>query len=387
MKASDYQASSYGSIQRDYLGHWSYGYFMPSLIDSNIELSKETQGIVSEAQLALGKLAGLAMVIQDPEILLAPSLMKEALSSSRIEGTEASLSEVLSAEIQESKQDQNLREVFNYLEAIKAGSRLLSELPLTSRLFCSLHKILMSGVRGEEKYPGEIRRTPVWVGTPGGLPADARYIPPLHDKLSELITDWENFVNNSPVMPSVVKCSLMHYQFETIHPFLDGNGRIGRLLIGLLLMQDQVLSQPVLYLSGYFERNRTEYYERLQSVRERGEMDAWVRFFSRGVLEQANESATRISNLIAVQRKYREKVLNDRSGSAALVDIIFKNPLLTVRSVQEELQVSQPTASKILKKAEEFGWLKSLGRHGRGGKETWFAIEVWKLTADESSPD
>jgi Fic family protein len=385
MDIHSYRSRQFGTIEQDHLGPWPHGYFMPEVMPAVVELSQRTQEAVSDAQFGLGKLAGLATLLKDPELLLAPALLREALYSSRIEGTQASLSDVIGASSQEVVND-DIQEVWNYLHALKQGVELLNELPITSRYICYLHETLMNGVRGEGKLPGEIRSTPVWIGVPGGLPAEARYIPPLPSRLGELLGDWEKFVNSPPEMSVVIRCALMHYQFETIHPFLDGNGRIGRLLIGLMLAQEGVLPQPLLYISGYIEVHRNEYYERLQAVRERGEIDEWILFFAKGITEQSEESANRISRLVALQEKYRLQVRGDRSSIPELIGVLFKTPIVTVKLVQSELNVSQPTASTLLRKAEKLGWVMSIGRAGRGAGEKWYAREIWRAHSDENEP-
>lgn len=384
MERSDYAFKASGRIEEDHFGDWPHGYFMPSDIPREPALTLSTQRAVSQAQLALGKVAGLSLLITNPEVLLAPSMVREALSSSRIEGTQASLSEVLSADSAKLPlANENLREVNNYLKALKQGTELLDSLPITGRLFCHLHKTLMTGVRGEEKYPGEFRRTPVWIGSPGATPGEARFIPPLPYRISELISDLEVFVNNDHNLSPVVRAALMHYQFETIHPFLDGNGRIGRLLISLLLINDSVLASPVLTLSSYFERTRGEYYERLQGVRELGQLDEWIRFFAVGVEAQANETATRIAALLEIQNRYRNQALASRSSIGRMVDLLFSNPVITSARIQEMLEVSQPTAAALIKQAAKLGWLTRTIRSGRGGREYWYAQEIWTVTTDE----
>ncbi|MBK5238910.1 MAG: Fic family protein [Actinomycetales bacterium] len=344
----------------------------------------ETVAALSRADISLGRLSGLGLLVNEPELLLGPSMALEALESSRIEGTQASLSDVLSSENEDHViEDDNLREVINYLRAAREGVDLLEKLPITRRFICDLHETLMKDVRGDEKYPGEIRREPVWIGSPNDRPETAKFIPPHHDHIADLLGDWEKFVNEPSSMPPVMKCALLHYQFETIHPFLDGNGRIGRLLIGFSLMQGQVLSGPILHISGYFEQHRDEYYERLQNVRERGQMEEWIQFFSEAVTIQANESAKRIQALVEIRERYRSETSRDRSTLPALIDLIFKNPLLTVSSVMKFANISQPTASVLLRKAQERGWLQSAGRWGRGGKERWIAREIWSAVTND----
>ncbi|CAN5374577.1 Fic family protein [soil metagenome] len=383
MRRADFTSERFGRIAVNPITAWTHPYYLPEQLPREITLTEETIMAVSYADLALGKLAGLGQLVQEPELLLGPSMAQEALSSSRIEGTQASLSDVLSAESEDEPIiDENLREVDNYLRAANKGVELLAKWPITQRFFCALHEILMEDVRGEEKSPGEIRRSPVWIGSPNAQPETAKFIPPHQDHLGDLLADWEDFVNKDEQrFPTLVKCALMHYQFETIHPFLDGNGRIGRLLIGFSLMREQILPAPILHISGFFERNRLEYYQRLQAVRERGEIDEWIQFFAAAITQQANESAIRIRSLVEIRERYRREVYGDRSQLPGLVDVIFKNPVVTVASVQRALGVSQPTASSLLRKGQERKWLRSVGRWGRGGKERWMATEIWKAVA------
>jgi Fic family protein len=382
MRVTDFTSQDFGWITQIPGDKYSFPYFLPKPLPRSLTLADDTVLALSEADQSLGQLAGLSLLVKDPELLLGPSLTQEALSSSRIEGTQASLSEVLSAESAESPLfDENLREVDNYLSAAQQGMELLETLPLTQRFFCLLHETLMTDVRGEEKSPGELRASPVWIGSPNARPETAKFVPPHQSHLGDLLTDWEKFVNDPVALPVLVKCALMHYQFETIHPFLDGNGRIGRLLIGFMLVAEQRLPAPVLYISGYLENHRQEYYERLQAVREKGEIDEWIQFFCAAVTKQANDSATRIRSLVDIRERYRSDIRNERSALPGLIDIIFRNPVITVSSVQRTLSVSQPTAAAIIKKASERGWVSSMGRWGRGGKERWLAREVWSAIA------
>lgn len=386
MRTELYLSTRFGQLTTNPTGAWTHPYFLPTPIPRAMTLSPETQAAVSRADLALGRLSGLAMLINDPELLLGPSMAQEALSSSRIEGTQASLSDVLSAESSDDLiEDENLREVNNYLRAAAQGGELLRVWPLTQRFFCALHATLLTDVRGEEKFPGELRRSPVWIGSANARPETARFIPPHHERIGELLADWERFVNEPSTMPPVLHAALMHYQFETIHPFLDGNGRIGRLLIGFLLVADGVLSTPILPISVYFERNRDQYYDRLQAVRERGEIEEWVQFFCEGVEQQANQAASRVRALVEIRERYRRDTINDRSALASVVDLIFRNPVVTVAAVVRHAEVSRPAASAALRRAEGRGWLRSAGRWGRGGRERWVATEIWSSVSSESA--
>ncbi|WBU36826.1 Fic family protein [Homoserinibacter sp. YIM 151385] len=382
MRIDDFTSQEWGWITQIPGDRWAFPYFLPKPIPRSIMLGEQTVLALSDADAALGELAGLGTLIRDPELLLGPSLAQEALSSSRIEGTQASLSDVLAAESDGvPARDENLKEVSNYLDAAEQGVELIDSLPITQRFFCALHETLMTDVRGEEKSPGEIRRSPVWIGSTNARPETAKFVPPHQSHLGDLLADWERYVNEPSQTPAIVRCALMHYQFETIHPFLDGNGRIGRLLIGFVLMSEQRLPAPILYISGYFERNRQQYYDRLQAVRERGEIDEWIQFFCAAVAAQARESAARIRRLVEIREQYRADTQTDRSALPGLVDLVFRNPLVTVGAVQRALDVSQPTASALIKKAVARGWLRSLGRWGRGGRERWLADDIWQAVA------
>lgn len=384
MRESDFVSQDFGWITNIPGDKFSFPYFLPRHLPRTLSLDDETVLALSSADLALGQLAGLGQLVREPELLLGPSLTQEALSSSRIEGTQASLSDVLSAETEEVEiRNEDLREVSNYLAAARRGQELLKDLPISQRFFRELHGILMQDVRGEEKSPGELRRSPVWIGSTTARPETAKFVPPHQSHLGDLLSDWERFVNDPVPLPALVKCALMHYQFETIHPFLDGNGRIGRLLINFLLVADGHLPAPILYISSYFENRRSDYYARLQAVRERGEINEWVQFFCAAVMHQANDSAERIRMLIDIRERYRAQVQTDRSSLPGLVDVIFRNPVITVSSVMRALKIAQPTASNAIKRAVELGWLRSMGRWGRGGKERWLAEEIWRAVASD----
>ena len=388
MDPARFVSSVFGTVITDPLLAWDHPFFRPAPIPRSISLRQETNDALSRASLALGKLGGASLIVPDPSLFLAPSMAQEAVSSSRIEGTQASLSDVLSAEAvsDSSAVDPDLQEVQNYLAAMRLGVELLPDLPLTQRFINRLHEVLMTGVRGEEKSPGEARRSPVWIGAADATPRTAAFIPPHNEYLPEALTDWERFANGDHAMAPVLKSALLHYQFETIHPYLDGDGRIGRLLILFGFISDGILPHPTLNVSGYFEAHRREYYDRLQAVRERGEIDEWVQFFARAIEVRSDASSRRLQHLISTRERYREAVTrrNERTALTHLVEIIFRNPLVTVESVRRELNVSQPTASTAIRAAEAEGWLRSEGRWGRGGKERWVAPEIWDaISGDE----
>lgn len=328
------------------------------------------------AESALGRLSGGAIRAADFELLSSAIAIVESLNSSRVEGTQSTLDEVIAVEVSRDElRDEDLREVYNYLAAAERGRELLRELPISQRLFLDVQRVLLEGARGEEKTPGELRRSPVWVGKGQG-PADAEYIPPLPHLLPELLSDWEHFVNESE-LPNVVWLALAHYQFETIHPLLDGNGRVGRILIELMLISRGLLPRVALGISGYIEANRSDYYRHLQGVREQGEIDGWIEFFATAVAVQATGSFELLKKLTHLRESF-SKLL----GDFALADCLIKNPKPTVAKVMQELGVSQPTASSYLRKAERLGIAKSLGQNGKGRKERWEITEVWCLIQD-----
>ena len=387
MDARAFVDTTYGVVTVDHLGSWPHGYYLPAPIPRNLEVDDNTTSAIARAEKALGFLAGMATMLPAADVFLAQSLASEALSSSRIEGTQASLSDVVVASGDHAViASEDVREVINYKDALLEGVRLLQTLPLTQRLFCEVHRVLMTGVRGQEKTPGEIRRSPVWVGGVRSTPEGATYIPPLPEKIPDLLSDWENFVNTPDPESSsvVVRQALMHYQFETIHPFLDGNGRVGRVLIVLMMISDGVFQRPLMGMSNYFERHKSEYYDRLQAVREKGDMAGWVRFFAGAVHDEATRQARRLQALVTIRESYLNQARTLRPAMGKLVDVLLDTPVVSVPRVQEALDVSRPTAVKMVKEAESLGWLLSLGRTGLGGLQRWYAKDFWDVTTDES---
>ena len=387
--SSRFVESLFGGPAREPGNRAAFTYYLPRPIPRGLDLSPDVVAGLSDADAALGLLQGLGILIRDPSLLIGPYLRREALASSRIEGTQASLSDVLQAEIDDESRTDDTGEVERYLEATAQAYELAKTLPITQRLVLQVHATLLRGVRGEEKSPGEFRRTPVWVGHTGATPDTAVFVPPLPAHLPELMQDWEIFVNDEGrALPPLIQAALMHYQFETIHPFLDGNGRIGRLLINLLLMERDRLAMPLLYLSNYFETHRDAYYERLQGVRERGDIDAWLVFFLEAVKSQAGDAVARSRRLVEIRESYHSEAIKERSNLARLVEIIVRNPFVTVRSVQVQLEMTNQGARNLIRSAVDRGWLRSLGTRGRGGRERWYAsaiLEVMEAPMDYTS--
>ena len=380
MDPTRFTSTRFGTVEREPGNKASFPYFRPAPIPRELELGSRTVQLLSEADAAVGQLQGLSQVIQDPELLVGPYLRREAVASSRIEGTQASLSDLLQSEASEGEpMSEDVAEVERYLAATRHGYAAIRTLPITQRLIMELHEILLDGVRGRDKLPGELRRSPVWIGAAHDNPDTAVFVPPLPNVLPDSLSDWEDFVNTPGQLPVLIRCGLMHYQFETIHPFLDGNGRIGRLLINLMLAEAGRLQHPLLYISGYFETHRAEYYHRLQKVREEGLIDDWLQFFLTGVKRQALDANTRAKRLIQIRERYLLEGGATRSSLMSLARVLFTNPFVTVKSVERLTGLTNQGARNLVRSAVERGWLTELGTIGRGGRSYWVAQEVFDV--------
>jgi Fic family protein len=381
--------ASVGSVVPCFSFSWKFWgtsnctYYLPRPIPRALTLEASVVAAISEADAAVGATQRAG---QDPELLIGPYLRREALASSRIEGTQASLSEVFTAEIDASTGTDDTTEVLRYLAASDEAFRLVEEFPITQRLILRIHRTLLTGVRGEEKRPGELRTSPVWVGPAGATPNTAVFVPPLPHHLSALLGDWERFVNDDGrALPPLVQAALMHSQFETIHPFLDGNGRIGRLLISVLLKDRGRLEVPLLYLSHYFETHRTEYYERLQAVRERAALDEWLVFFMEAVRVQAIDAVERAGKLVRIREKYLTEAMKSRSRLPSLVEVLFHNPVITVHRIEHELNMTNQGARALIQRAQRQGWLQALGARGQGGRLRWYAPEILSVISESGA--
>ncbi|MDR0284781.1 MAG: Fic family protein [Propionibacteriaceae bacterium] len=376
MDGSQYCESLFGKPWREPGNRWAFTYYLPNAIPREVPLDATLVNALSDADAALGLLGGLAMLITDPSLLIGPCLRREAVASTRIEGTQASLSDLFQSEV-ESIENDDIEEVRRYVEATELAYNLAQSLPITQRLVLQVHAVLLKGVRGKERNPGELRMSPVWVGSANATPDTAAFVPPLPEHLPDLMRDWEFFVNDDGKrLPALIQAALMHYQFETIHPFLDGNGRLGRLLINLLLIERRRLPVPLLYLSSYFESYRQTYYDKLQAVRQRGDIDGWLLFFLQAVKSQADDAVVRSRSLISTRETYLQEAIQTRSRLPALVDVIVRNPIVTVKSVQEAVGLTNQGARALIKSAESREWLHSLGARGQGGREFWVAPRI-----------
>jgi Fic family protein len=320
-------------------------------------------------------------------MFLRPYITREALASSRIEGTQASLSDVLQADAnEEAPATADVHEVWNYRAAMEAGLSQLPNLQLVRRMVSEIHGVLLQDARGVEKQPGAFRKRPVWIGSPTDAPENAIFVPPFTPEMLEAWRDWEDFANKSPRLPILVQCAQLHYQFETIHPFLDGNGRLGRLLIVFFLIHRGVLPAPLLYISAYLEEHRREYYERLQAVRERGEIQEWLQFFLTAVAIQAEDAVARAELLHDLRERYRSELAGSRSRAVEVVDLLFVNPFVAVRRVADSLSITTQGAANLIHQLQDRGWLNLIGQVGRGGRNLWLAEEIFAAVSDPAPP-
>jgi Fic family protein len=375
---AQYDDTSFGQPRRTGGRHGYVAYF-PRPLPRLLPISSANLLRIADAEAALGRLAGAGRLLPDPHLLVQPYLRREAVASTRIEGTQATLVEVFDAEAGDEPLGADVEEVVNYVRAMELGLRRLETLPLSTRLIREMHGVLLAGVRGRERQPGELRTTQNGIGSPGATIETATFVPPPPGELAGLLSDLERFVHEDAQLPPLVQAALVHYQFETIHPFLDGNGRIGRLLIVFFLVVRDRLPSPLLYLSPFFEARRQAYYDALQRVRQRGELDSWLRLFLDGVKTQANDALARAERLSDLRERYRASVqATTRGGANRLVDLVFEQPVVNSRTVERRLGLSRPAALNALRQLETLGILSSAAE-GPRGQLRWRAQEVLQL--------
>ncbi|PTX60457.1 Fic family protein [Kordia periserrulae] len=358
-----------------YISQGSYKSFIPSKINRQWKLeSIEVIDLLSKADRQLGRLDMYSEYIPNIDLFISMHVLKEATQSSKIEGTKTNIKEVLQEKemIAEEKRD-DWEEVQNYISALHSAIEELEKIPFSSRLIKNTHKILLKGVRGKHKIPGEFRTSQNWIG--GASIADAIFIPPIHTEIQSLMSDLEKFTHNEEtIFPDLLKIALIHYQFETIHPFLDGNGRVGRLMITLYLVEKRILKKPILYLSDFFEKNRSLYYDNLMIVREKSDIKQWFKFFLVGVIETAKNSIETFDKILKLQKEVDEKLekLGSRMNNGKLIiNYMYKQPIINAQKVQEVIGSSMPTAYKILSELESLNILKEMTGAKRG-KQYWF---------------
>lgn len=350
-----------------------YRAFVPSPLPPTppILFDDEMLELLSRADRALGRLDGSTDALPNPDLFVMMYVRKEAVLSSQIEGTQASLADVLEreSEVFEPDAPSDVAEVINYVTAMNYGLNRLAELPMSLRLLREIHGKLMDGTRGQESDPGEFRRSQNWIGPQGCDLNTARFVPPAPDDMKTSLGELEQFLHSERPMPLLIKVGLAHAQLETIHPFLDGNGRVGRLLITFLLCEREVLKRPLLYLSHYFKQNRLEYYDRLQAIRDSGEWEGWLKFFLRGVADVANE-ATQVARRIVELRESQRAVIQSNLGRMTgdglrLLDALYEHPYVSVSFAKQLLGKDFPAASRLVKQFVGVGILTEITGRSR----------------------
>ncbi len=344
-----------------------YAAFIPAPLppDPPVTMDGRLMRLLSDADRALGRLDGVTTILPNPDLFVAMYVKQEAVFSSQIEGTQSTLEDVLEyeADTVRDKRAKDVEEVVNYVRAMNYGLRELSNLPLSLRLIKQIHAELLKGVRGGERTPGEFRRSQNWIGPSGCTLTDAEFVPPPPHQMHEALDNFEKFLHSRSALPILIHCGLAHAQFETIHPFLDGNGRMGRLLITFLLCEKQILQKPLLYLSYYLKAHRAEYYDRLTAIRNDGDWEGWLRFFLRGVHEVSNASTSTARLILEMRENHRNLITNKFSNSAnglKLLDHLFEMPMVSVREAEKIMDVAYVTAAGVIGNMEEAGILKEI---------------------------
>jgi len=360
MNPENFRSKSAGDVVRTPKGYWA---FIPKPLPPAIRWSPALISAVGEAERSLGRLDSLASTFASPYILVRPFVRREAVLSSRIEGTQASLGDVYAYEATQLSYLEpvsDVREVHNHVKALDHGLARLSSLPVSLRLVREIHLVLMTGARGEHLTPGEFRRSQNWIGPPGSSLENAPFVPPPVDEMQRSLDALEKFIHAPSELPPLVRTALIHYQFEAIHPFLDGNGRIGRLLAILLLVEAGLLAQPWLYLSAYFEARRLEYYERLLAVSQRGEWERWLSFFLSAISSQSEDAIARIDRLQRLRAAYHDRVSGERVAARLMqvIDVLFERPILNIRQLEAALETPYRTAQRYIEKLQVLGILR-----------------------------
>ena len=350
MKLENNRAGQLKKMQSD------YQCFVPhNLKDIKLNIDSEINALVNKAYLLLGRLDGMAITLPDIDLFVSMYVQKEAVISSQIEGTQASLVDVLQKDKGKEKIKEKIKdteEIVNYIKATHYAFKRLNKMPLCMRLIRETHAVLLSNVRGEEKMPGEFRRSQNWIGHAGSSLKDASFIPPAPDEMDICLGDLERYIHEDSTISNLIKIALIHYQFETIHPFLDGNGRMGRLLIILYLREQGLIEYPVLYLSYFFKKNRNRYYELLNNIRIKGEFEEWIKFFIDGICEISEDAITSIQKIVELKntdmKKIRELSGSNISNLLLIYDYLLQHPFLEAEDIKNLVGVSKPTANKLL---------------------------------------
>jgi len=340
-----------------------YKAFVPNFLPFEIKIDGELQNLLSKADLALGRLDGIAETLPDVDFFILMYVRKEATLSSQVEGTQATFADVLKAEakIEDLEIHKDVDEVLNYIKAMNYGLEQLKTFPLSLRLIKEIHKILLAGVRGEGREPGEFRRTQNWIG--GSTIQRAYFVPAPPQEIMPLLDNFEKFLHDKSQLPILIKTGLLHAQFENIHPFLDGNGRIGRLLITFYLCQQKILNKPLLYISDFFKKYRQEYYDRLNAFHEKDDIEGWLKFFLKGMAITAEEAVETSKKILKLREKDSEKIFSlGRSAKRAksVFNFLFHSPLITIKDVERITGLKNPNALALINKLVKFEILKEI---------------------------
>jgi Fic family protein len=390
LNIEDFKHSRSGRLIKGGQGTAAYWAFVPDPLPPELELDDEAIQLSSEASLVLGRLDGLGSALPNPHLLVNPFIRREAVLSSRIEGTQASIADLYAYEAGQLPlpglppvPESDVREVLNYVHALEYGVERLESLPLSLRFMLELHEHLMRGIRGDQATPGEFRRSQNWIGRAGATLNDATYVPPPAPEMHDCLDALEKYIHYGDKYPPLVRIAMVHQHFEAIHPFLDGNGRVGRLLITLLLVSWGLLSKPLLYLSAFFELHRSEYYARLLAVNQHGDWDGWVKFFLRGVREQAGDAAGRARQLQDLQIAWRKALLAERRSARAvqLAEALFETPVITVALAAKTLNCDYNPAKNAVRVLVEAGVLSPQDESTYGKK--YVATAILHIIGDE----
>jgi len=372
MDPKDFEDTATGRcVKAREIGLGEYWAFVPNPLPPQIEYDQTLSQYLSEADRMLGELSGTGRVLPNPYFLIAPYIRREAVSSSKIEGTITSLSDLFLYEASEPKKPPvpDVAEVRNYVRAMEYGIKRVKDLPVSTRLIREIHEILMEGVRGEDRRLGEIRQRQNWVGPLACKVTEATYVPPPVREMNEALTEWERYLHGDSTEPPLVQCALMHYQFEAIHPFLDGNGRVGRLMITFFLCERGFLSQPLLYLSAFFEKYRAEYYDRLVAVSQQGAWRGWVEFFLQGITTQAQDALSDAKEILDLNAKYHrmlDEIKKRPIHTRRLIDEIFLNPIISVGKISDKWNMDFKSVQRSVDKLVEVGVLEEITGKERG---------------------
>ena len=370
-----------------------YKAFVPKPLppDPPIQLDREMLLLLSQADMALGRLDGMSAILPNIDLFVAMYVNKEAVLSSQIEGTQASLIDVLAFEADAALpgNPQDIEEVINYINALNFGLQRLNTLPLSLRLIREIHSLLLQGVRGANRQPGEFRTSQNWIGHHGGTIGTARFVPPSPTDMNTALNNLETFINTEKTIPILLKVGLVHAHFETIHPFLDGNGRVGRLLITFILCYEGILRKPLLYLSHFFKVHRSEYYRHLQKIRDDGDWETWLKFFLRGVYEVAQEATTTASNIVQLRELHRNIVATQfprLGGTYQLLEYLYQRPVITVNGAAKVTGLSYANANRLVLKFQEHGLLRQMDTYQRN-RRFIYADYLAMFSDEEMSKD